>query len=160
MPLLKYNQFFVSIFFLTTEICWPFLLIRDSYYDALSARKNDNSRLDGMKSTNSIDLKVWHTFNQKIFINERIVNGVFCFLFWLLSKKGESLTFRATSQSILATLNQCLDIINQREEYFRKKMDSEIERRRQSEDLCKSVDGTFFCLVSFEIPIWFCLFRL
>ncbi|XP_055324849.1 ceramide transfer protein isoform X1 [Sitodiplosis mosellana] len=53
--------------------------------------------------------------------------------------KGESLTFRATSQTILATLNQCLDIINQREEYLKKKMETEIERRRQSEELCKKL---------------------
>lgn len=53
--------------------------------------------------------------------------------------KGESVTFRATTQSVLATLNQCIDIINQRDEYFRKKMDTEMERRRQSEDMCKWV---------------------
>lgn len=58
-------------------------------------------------------------------------------MFFFPSLKGELVTFRATSQSILATLNQCMDIINQRDEYLKKKMESEIERRRQSEDLCK-----------------------
>lgn len=51
--------------------------------------------------------------------------------------QGESVTFRATTHSVLVTLNQCVEIISQREEYFRKKMDTEVERRRQSEDMCK-----------------------
>lgn len=59
-------------------------------------------------------------------------------------QQGESVTFRATSQTILATLNQCLDIINQREEYLKKKMETEIERRRQSEELCKLVIHKLF----------------
>lgn len=53
--------------------------------------------------------------------------------------QGEAVTFRATSQGILASLNHCFDIIVQKEEYFKKKMESEVERRRQSEDLCKWV---------------------
>ncbi|XP_031639368.1 ceramide transfer protein-like [Contarinia nasturtii] len=52
---------------------------------------------------------------------------------------GESVAFRATSQGILATLNQCLDIINQREDCLKRKMETEMEQRRQSEELCKKL---------------------
>lgn len=51
--------------------------------------------------------------------------------------QGETVTFRATSQGIVTTLNHCLELILQKEEYFKKKMESEVERRKQSEELCK-----------------------
>lgn len=56
-----------------------------------------------------------------------------------LAAQGEAITFRATSQGILTTLTHCLEIINQREDYWSKKIETEIERRRKSEDLCKWV---------------------
>lgn len=51
--------------------------------------------------------------------------------------KGESITFRATTAGVLTTLQHCLDIINERDESWKKRMDKEIERRRKSEDLYK-----------------------
>lgn len=51
--------------------------------------------------------------------------------------KGESITFRATTAAILTTLQHCLEIINQRDELWKKKVDREIERRKISEELYK-----------------------
>ncbi|KAJ6643714.1 Ceramide transfer protein [Pseudolycoriella hygida] len=53
----------------------------------------------------------------------------------LQSYNGESITFRATTAGVLTTLQHCLDIINQRDESWKKKIDKEIERRRKTEDL-------------------------
>lgn len=74
----------------------------------------------------------------------QMLNGnVFCCnLNAIYDLKGEFITFRATTQGILAALNQCMEIINQREDYWSKKIESEIERRRKSEDLCKWVTGS------------------
>lgn len=49
--------------------------------------------------------------------------------------KGESITFKATSIGVLQTLQHCLDMINQRDESWKRKIDKEIERRRKCEDL-------------------------
>ena len=51
--------------------------------------------------------------------------------------QGESITFRATTTGVLTTLQHCLDIINERDESWKKRIEKEIERRRKSEDLYK-----------------------
>lgn len=51
--------------------------------------------------------------------------------------KGESITFRATTAGVLTTLQHCLDIINERDESWKKRMDKEVERRRRSEGLSR-----------------------
>lgn len=52
--------------------------------------------------------------------------------------KGEALTFRATTAGVLETLAHCIELVNQREESWHKKLDREAERRRKSEALAKS----------------------
>lgn len=47
--------------------------------------------------------------------------------------QGESITFRATTTGVLTTLQHCLDIVNERDESWKKRLDKEIERRRRSE---------------------------
>lgn len=90
----------------------------------------DNSELPS--DLNSIDLKV---STQKVHTLDTFGTGINTI--WIIYFQGESVTFRATTQTILTTLSQCLEIINQREDYLKKKMETEIERRRQSEELCK-----------------------
>lgn len=63
--------------------------------------------------------------------SEHILTMVDCLI------KGESITFRATTSGVLTTLQHCLDIIKERDESWKKRMDREIERRRKSEDLYK-----------------------
>lgn len=53
--------------------------------------------------------------------------------------QGEAITFRATASGVFSTLNHCLEIINQRDDLWKRKMDAEIERRQQTEELCKYV---------------------
>lgn len=51
--------------------------------------------------------------------------------------KGEAITFRETSNGVLTTLNHCLEIIMQKEDGVKKKLDKEIEKRKRLEDELK-----------------------
>ncbi|XP_055389872.1 ceramide transfer protein [Condylostylus longicornis] len=51
--------------------------------------------------------------------------------------KGESITFKATTSGVMITLQHCLDIITQKEELWKQKLDKEIEKRKRVEELCK-----------------------
>lgn len=52
--------------------------------------------------------------------------------------KGEAITFRTTTQAVLATLAHCIDLMVQREDVWRKKFDKETERRKHFENLSKT----------------------
>jgi collagen type IV alpha-3-binding protein len=45
----------------------------------------------------------------------------------------KAITFRETTSGVLLTLNHCLDILSQKEESFKKKLDKEIEKRQKIE---------------------------
>lgn len=51
--------------------------------------------------------------------------------------KGEAITFRATTAAVLETLNNCLEMLSQKEESMKKKLDREIEKRKISEQELK-----------------------
>lgn len=51
--------------------------------------------------------------------------------------KGEALTFRATTSGVLETLAHCIELVAQREESWRKRLEKETERRRTAEQLAK-----------------------
>lgn len=53
--------------------------------------------------------------------------------------KGEAITFKATTSAVLTTLNHCLDLFNQKEELWKKKIEKEIEKRRKIEELYRIV---------------------
>jgi collagen type IV alpha-3-binding protein len=48
--------------------------------------------------------------------------------------KGEAITFKATTAGISATLSHCIELMNQKEDYWRKKFDREQVARRLAED--------------------------
>lgn len=48
------------------------------------------------------------------------------------------MTFKATTAALLSNLNQCVEIIGQREELLRKKLEKETERRRKAEEMLKT----------------------
>lgn len=49
--------------------------------------------------------------------------------------KGESITFRATTSGVLTTLQHCLDIIVQRDECWKRRLERENDKRKKAEDL-------------------------
>lgn len=51
--------------------------------------------------------------------------------------KGEAITFRETTAGVLTTLNHCLDIITQKDDVLKKKLDKEIEKRKKLEEELK-----------------------
>ncbi|TRY62817.1 hypothetical protein TCAL_13105 [Tigriopus californicus] len=51
--------------------------------------------------------------------------------------KGEAITFKATTAGILATLSNCIEIMNTREEAWKKKLDKEHFARKIAEDKYK-----------------------
>ncbi|CAH1126664.1 unnamed protein product [Ceutorhynchus assimilis] len=49
--------------------------------------------------------------------------------------KGEAITFKTTTEAVIDTLSHCAELVAQREESWRKRLDREKERRRHSEIL-------------------------
>ncbi|XP_066990902.1 ceramide transfer protein isoform X2 [Anabrus simplex] len=49
--------------------------------------------------------------------------------------KGEAMTFKATTAGVLATLQHCLELVSQREDMWRRRLEREAERRRKIEEL-------------------------
>ncbi|OQV17157.1 Collagen type IV alpha-3-binding protein [Hypsibius exemplaris] len=47
--------------------------------------------------------------------------------------KGEAITFRATTGGLLETLRHCVDLMSQREEGLKRKLEKEVERRKRTE---------------------------
>jgi collagen type IV alpha-3-binding protein len=48
--------------------------------------------------------------------------------------KGEAITFKATTAGILATLSHCIELMNQRETYWKHKFDREHAARKSAEE--------------------------
>ncbi|XP_044734973.1 ceramide transfer protein isoform X1 [Chrysoperla carnea] len=57
--------------------------------------------------------------------------------------KGEAITFEATTSGVLETLDHCLDLVIQREDVWRKKLEREIERRKRIEAVYKTIQSKF-----------------
>lgn len=53
--------------------------------------------------------------------------------------KGEAFTFKATTAGILATLSHCMDLMNQREDAWRKRFERETEKRKRLSEAYKNV---------------------
>ena len=51
--------------------------------------------------------------------------------------KGEAITFKATTAGILATLAHCIEIMTQREEQWKRKLEREQLARRRLEERLK-----------------------
>jgi hypothetical protein len=49
--------------------------------------------------------------------------------------KGEAMTFKATTAGVLDTLQHCLELLGQREDTWRRRLEREIERRHKVEEL-------------------------
>jgi collagen type IV alpha-3-binding protein len=47
--------------------------------------------------------------------------------------RGEAITFKATTAGILASLSHCIDSMAKREDYWQKKCEKEVEKRRKAE---------------------------
>ncbi|CAG9830160.1 unnamed protein product [Diabrotica balteata] len=52
--------------------------------------------------------------------------------------KGEAITFKSTTTAVIETLEHCSDLMSQREESWRKRLDKEIEKRKRAETLSQS----------------------
>ncbi|XP_058809620.1 ceramide transfer protein [Phymastichus coffea] len=53
--------------------------------------------------------------------------------------KGEAITFKATSEGVIATLQHCVDLMVQREEAWRKRWEKEMEKQRKLQEICRSL---------------------
>ena len=50
--------------------------------------------------------------------------------------KGEAITFKATTAGIVATMSHCIDLMNQREDQWRRKLEREQIARKRLEEKC------------------------
>eukprot|EP00092_Neocalanus_flemingeri_P037840 GFUD01041190.1.p1 GENE.GFUD01041190.1~~GFUD01041190.1.p1 ORF type:complete len:632 (+),score=203.75 GFUD01041190.1:128-1897(+) len=55
--------------------------------------------------------------------------------------KGEAITFKATTAGILATLQYCIELMGQREEQLKKRLEREQIARRQAEEKCRQMEA-------------------
>ena len=53
--------------------------------------------------------------------------------------KGEAITFKATSEGVLATLQHCVELMGQREDAWRRRWEKEVDKRRRLQDLYKTL---------------------
>ncbi|CAE1292316.1 COL4A3BP [Acanthosepion pharaonis] len=53
--------------------------------------------------------------------------------------KGEAYTFKATTAGIIATLSHCIEIMSQREDAWRKRLEREVEKRKKVEESYKTI---------------------
>jgi len=53
--------------------------------------------------------------------------------------KGEAITFKATSEGVLATLQHCVELMVQREDAWRRRWEKEVEKKRKLQDLYKAL---------------------
>ena len=51
--------------------------------------------------------------------------------------KGEAITFKATTAGILATMSNCIEIMTQREDQWRKKLEREQMAKKKLEEKLK-----------------------
>ncbi|XP_064475291.1 ceramide transfer protein-like [Ornithodoros turicata] len=51
--------------------------------------------------------------------------------------KGEAITFKATTAGILATLSHCIDLMAQREDAWKRRLEREVDKRKKVEDAYK-----------------------
>jgi len=56
--------------------------------------------------------------------------------------KGEAITFKATTTGILATLQYCIELMGQREEQLKKRLEREQIARRQAEEKVRQLEAT------------------
>lgn len=52
--------------------------------------------------------------------------------------KGEAMTFKATTAGVLATLQHCLELLGQREDTWKRRLEREVERRRKVEEMYRA----------------------
>ncbi|KAL2717654.1 collagen type IV alpha-3-binding protein [Vespula squamosa] len=53
--------------------------------------------------------------------------------------KGEAITFKATSEGVLATLQHCIELMIQREDAWRRRWEKEVEKKRKLQELYKTL---------------------
>ncbi|ESO88102.1 hypothetical protein LOTGIDRAFT_234681 [Lottia gigantea] len=53
--------------------------------------------------------------------------------------KGEAFTFKATTAGIVATLSHCIELMSQREEAWKKRLEREVDRRKKYEESYKTL---------------------
>ncbi|OXA62811.1 Collagen type IV alpha-3-binding protein [Folsomia candida] len=98
---------------------FPALFSDDLDTPTPTAPENDNPFFNSVKSDKKLSEACSHT-------GLRIVDF-----------RGEALTFKATTSAILSSLSNCIDIMSQREEVWRKRTTKEIEKRKKLEEYFK-----------------------
>lgn len=80
-----------------------------------------------------------YNVEQKIFISENKVETMFDPAEHSVDFKGEAITFKATSEGVLATLQHCVELMVQREDAWRRRWEKEVEKKRKVQELYKTL---------------------
>lgn len=73
--------------------------------------------------------------------------------------KGEALTFRETTNAMLSSLQHCLDAVGQREDVWRRRLEKEMERRKQLEQVCLPTKKTTSHCPDQEVLFYLCFIK-
>jgi collagen type IV alpha-3-binding protein len=122
-----------------------------SYFDACASAvanhsihdmvSDDLDDIDDLDLTNGHNVKHSGTFpvqedsqREKDIVNILQQHGAHAIDF-----KGEAFTFKATTAGILATLSHCIELMSQREDAWRKRLEREVEKRKKVEDAFRTL---------------------
>jgi len=56
--------------------------------------------------------------------------------------KEEAITFKATTTGVLASISYCIELMQQREEQLRRKLEKETTARKQAEEACRNAEAS------------------
>eukprot|EP00088_Acartia_fossae_P021409 TRINITY_DN2286_c0_g1_i1.p1 TRINITY_DN2286_c0_g1~~TRINITY_DN2286_c0_g1_i1.p1 ORF type:complete len:584 (-),score=74.14 TRINITY_DN2286_c0_g1_i1:544-2295(-) len=56
--------------------------------------------------------------------------------------KAEAITFKATTTGILASISHCIELMQQREEQLRRKLEKETSARKSAEEACRNAEAS------------------
>lgn len=76
---------------------------------------------------------------QNLVLEEKIDGSLFNPADQSVDFKGEAITFKATSEGVLATLQHCVELMVQREDAWRRRWEKEVEKRRKLQEFCKTL---------------------
>jgi len=97
-----------------------------SYFDACS------DVADAMKAENSVKVDTPHSSISRDLLLQHGLHAV--------DFKGEAITFKATTTGILATISYCIELMVQREEMVRRRLEKEQAARKLLEDKCRLLE--------------------
>jgi len=106
----------------------------EPYHKELERLQNENSDDDENVNENENEEESMENSNGPLKMNSANKAVIEDHGHMSLDFKGEAFTFKATTTGILHDLSLCIELMQQREEFWKKKLDKEMEKRKKVEE--------------------------